>query len=1198
MKKVILPGIAFAVLSTPAFEKAIEAAEQDGTSVVSNTIQYVKVNSGSLNMRESASTSASIITNLKNGTEVNVQSVSNGWAEIVVNGQVGYVSTKYLTTKSSEINESKELVESTAAQTATTTKFVKVSAGSYLNMRTSASTTSSVISRLSSGTEVTVFSEKNGWAKIKADGKEGYVSTGYLSNTKIESTTKKETAQATTSTINTYALTKFVDVSKDSYLNMRSNPSTTSKVVTKLKSGTEVKVLSDEHGWSKIEADGKQGYVSSKYLAGSKAESSTASAPTATATSTKYVDVSPNSYLNMRSSASTSASVVAKLQADTVVEVYTVANGWAKIKANGKEGYVSAEFLKEGKSNTPAPAPTAQATETKYVDVSPSSYLNMRSSASTGASVVAKLQADTAVEVYTVVNGWAKIKVDGKEGYVSAEYLKAGKSNTPVRTPAPTAPTSETKYVDVSPSSYLNMRSSASTGASVVAKLQADTAVEVYSVVNGWAKIKVDGKEGYVSAEYLKAGKSNTPVPTPTAPKTETQYVKVSENSYLNMRTSASTSASVVTKLRAGEAVEVYSISNGWAKIQVNGKEGYVSADYLAKTQIVETNNPTPTKPEEKTTTMYVNVDSRLNLRSAASTSSNILGRLENGMAVTVYSTSNGWSKIKVDGKEGYVSSEYLTETNPQPEPAPSNPNPETTLKYVDVQPGSHLNMRNRPSTSGSVIVKLAPGIEVTVLSEEDGWAKIKAYGQEGYVSTEYLSSVKPGTGQETEEPKEPENPDIGIENPNPETDPSDSEEDPTAPNDSEPGSETDPDDSTNEDSDLDPDENKPDGETGKTNLKYVNVSPNSVLNMRSGPSTSTSVITKLSPGTAVTVLTEENGWSKVTANAKTGYVSTQYLISKANDIPSGNINVVYTDYDITLEELTNIQMQANPQTDQKYTTYIREDALKVNNVLNPTSGVVQGSNWRVRGGAGTEFWSVGKVKNGEKVNIRNVVKGSDGYNWYQIDYNRSWVTASPEDVAYQLDPENFLNDPVASFQFLKLSEATGVDQFEVNERILSGKGILQGHAATFIAASEKYGVNDMYLISHALLETGNGKSKLATGVEIYGKTVYNMFGIGAYDGSAVESGAKFAYEQGWFTPVEAIIGGAKFIASSYISKGQDTVYKMRWNPEAAANKGVATHQYATDIGWASKQVKQIHNLYSLLDSYKITLDIPFYRKF
>jgi len=69
-----------------------------------------------------------------------------------------------------------------------------------------------------------------------------------------------------------------------------------------------------------------------------------------------------------------------------------------------------------------------------------------------------------------------------------------------------------------------------------------------------------------------------------------------------------------------------------------------------------------------------------------------------------------------------------------------------------------------------------------------------------------------------------------------------------------------------------------------------------------------------------------------------------------------------------------------------------------------------------------------------------------------------------------------------------------------------------------------------------------------------------------------------------------------EFIANGYISAGQDTLYKMRWNPAAAVNSGYATHQYATDIGWAAKQVKQIYNLYSLLDSYHLTVEIPSYK--
>ncbi|MFE5437451.1 hypothetical protein ACFQ8M_29850, partial [Bacillus cereus] len=39
-----------------------------------------------------------------------------------------------------------------------------------------------------------------------------------------------------------------------------------------------------------------------------------------------------------------------------------------------------------------------------------------------------------------------------------------------------------------------------------------------------------------------------------------------------------------------------------------------------------------------------------------------------------------------------------------------------------------------------------------------------------------------------------------------------------------------------------------------------------------------------------------------------------------------------------------------------------------------------------------------------------------------------------------------------------------------------------------------------------------------------------------------------------------------------------------------------ATHQYATDIGWAYKQVNRMYSLYSLLDGYTLYFDVPEYR--
>ncbi|MBR8643951.1 SH3 domain-containing protein [[Brevibacterium] frigoritolerans] len=43
------------------------------------------------------------------------------------------------------------------------------------------------------------------------------------------------------------------------------------------------------------------------------------------------------------------------------------------------------------------------------------------------------------------------------------------------------------------------------------------------------------------------------------------------------------------------------------------------------------------------------------------------------------------------------------------------------------------------------MVAKLTRGIQVTVYSESKGWAKVKANGKEGYVSTKYLSATKPG---------------------------------------------------------------------------------------------------------------------------------------------------------------------------------------------------------------------------------------------------------------------------------------------------------------------------------------------------------------------------------------------------------------------------------------------------------------------
>lgn len=174
---------------------------------------------------------------------------------------------------------------------------------------------------------------------------------------------------------------------------------------------------------------------------------------------------------------------------------------------------------------------------------------------------------------------------------------------------------------------------------------------------------------------------------------------------------------------------------------------------------------------------------------------------------------------------------------------------------------------------------------------------------------------------------------------------------------------------------------------------------------------------------------------------------------------------------------------------------------------------------------------------------------------------DNKFVYANKKEIDKYMDIEKSKTD----FQFMNISKKVDISEKEVKE-ILNDKGVLEGHEKTFIEAQEKYDVNIIYLLSHAFVETGNGNSELASGVKMSnGKTFYNFYGIGAFDQDAVETGSSYARKEGWTSPEKAIKGGAEFVKKDYINHGQDTLYKMRWNPY---NPG--QHLYATDVAWAS----------------------------
>ncbi|MEB6255853.1 glucosaminidase domain-containing protein [Mammaliicoccus sciuri] len=206
---------------------------------------------------------------------------------------------------------------------------------------------------------------------------------------------------------------------------------------------------------------------------------------------------------------------------------------------------------------------------------------------------------------------------------------------------------------------------------------------------------------------------------------------------------------------------------------------------------------------------------------------------------------------------------------------------------------------------------------------------------------------------------------------------------------------------------------------------------------------------------------------------------------------------------------------------------------------------------------------------------------------------------ATRAEVKDAMDTSKYVNDPVQKYQFLDLNKSQNISVTKLND-LLRGKGILENQGNAFSQAAKAVGINEIYLISHALLETGNGTSDLANGgaidqngnVDLNAQTkYYNMFGVGAIDKNALYGGIKYAQQAGWNTPEKAILGGAQFIANNYIKSGQNTLYKMRFNPQ---NPGV--HQYATGIDFAKSNAKRISDFYQQIQTDGQYYDVDQYK--
>ena len=122
--------------------------------------------------------------------------------------------------------------------------------------------------------------------------------------------------------------------------------------------------------------------------------------------------------------------------------------------------------------------------------------------------------------------------------------------------------------------SSLRMRAEASTSSSIITTLDKNVAVAVLDdTLDGWYKVSVDGKTGYMMAQYLKV---TADVVSGTA-----TVINPNGNSYVNFRSGASLNAGVLRTVPVGTTINVLEKTTDWTKAEIDGQVGYISTWFL-----------------------------------------------------------------------------------------------------------------------------------------------------------------------------------------------------------------------------------------------------------------------------------------------------------------------------------------------------------------------------------------------------------------------------------------------------------------------------------------------------------------------------------------------------------------------------------------------------------------------------------------
>ncbi|MGI1805010.1 SH3 domain-containing protein [Exiguobacterium sp. TDN 0502] len=255
--------------SKPAF---ITSSYVKATTEKAPTTTTYITNTDAVNVRQKATTRSKSLGKLAKNSVLTVKKKSGDWYQITYKKKTAYVHATLVSKKTATVSSSSKPPTTTPVKTAVKavdrSKVYTVNAKEGLNARAAATTKAQIYKKLPHQTVLDVTGAVDSWYQVKLDGKQAYVSSSYVKTSAKPSTPPAPSTPGIV--LKPVDAAKTYRVNAPTGLNVRSLPSTSSKIFTQLTHASTVNVMGEttgkESGWYQIKIGTGLYYVAKSYI--------------------------------------------------------------------------------------------------------------------------------------------------------------------------------------------------------------------------------------------------------------------------------------------------------------------------------------------------------------------------------------------------------------------------------------------------------------------------------------------------------------------------------------------------------------------------------------------------------------------------------------------------------------------------------------------------------------------------------------------------------------------------------------------------------------------------------------------------------------------------------------------------------------------------------------------------------------------